>query len=173
MSIEWKDIPGWENLYKVSNTGLVFSVLRKTILSPFLAGVGYPAVKLRLKPRIETFYVHRLVAEAFCEKPQDATEVNHKNGCKTDNFAENLEWVTSAQNKRHAVNTGLINRNGTSKYYGVFWTERRKAWIGRIRVNGVQCGAKQFAEESQAALWVNGLLEAYKIQDIPRNVVTN
>lgn len=173
MSTIWKDIPGWENLYKVSNTGLVFSVTSGKILATFQAGIGYPALKLRLKPRLETFYVHRLVAEAFCEKPQGATEVNHKNGRKTDNFAENLEWVTSSQNKRHAVNMGLIKKNGTSKHHGVFWTERRKAWVGRIRVNGKFCHTMQFAYESQAALYVNSLLDAYKIQDIPRNIVTD
>ena len=173
MTIVWKDISNWENLYRVSNTGLVYGVTKGVILTPFLAGIGYPAVKLRRKPRIQTSYVHRLVAEAFCEKPPGATEVNHKNGCKTDNSVENLEWVTSAQNKRHAVNLGLIKKNGTSKHHGVFWTERRKAWVGRIRVNGKFRHTMQFAHESQAALYVNALLDAYKIQDIPRNIVTN
>ena len=173
MSIVWKDIPGWENLYKVSNTGLVFSVLRKTILSTFPAGVGYPAVKLRLKPRIETFYVHRLVAEAFCEKPPGATEVNHKNGCKTDNFAENLEWVTSAQNKRHALNTGLRSVEGTSKYYGVFWNMQRRAWMGRVLLHGKQYGARCFPTELEAAKYVDELLEALQLHDRRRNFVTD
>ena len=53
-------------------------------------------------------FVHRLVAECFCEKPPGKVEVNHKDGNKLNNHYSNLEWVTHLENVRHAYRTGLI-----------------------------------------------------------------
>lgn len=52
-------------------------------------------------------YIHRLVAEAFCENPRGCKEVNHKDGNKQNNNADNLEWCTRSENNRHAFQTGL------------------------------------------------------------------
>ena len=58
-----------------------------------------------------TLSLHRVIAEAFCERPEGANEVNHINGNKTDNRAENLEWVTREENLRHAYENGLTPYN--------------------------------------------------------------
>lgn len=59
--------------------------------------------------------LHRLVAEAFCERPDGADEVNHIDGNKQNNRADNLEWVTRAENLKHAFETGLMPNDATPK----------------------------------------------------------
>lgn len=114
---EWKPIAGFFN--EVSNLGRVRSVTHKAgngktyqgkILKPIITKSGYVNVCLTTgenETRI-TKRVHRLVAEAFCENPEDKDEINHKDGNKENNRAENLEWVTRSENEQHAYDNNLI-----------------------------------------------------------------
>lgn len=120
----WKDVEGYEGLYQVSNEGQVRSLDRvvtqqnrtgyapltrtyqgKT-LSPKL-DAGYFRLQLSDRVRRKTVAVHILVAQAFCEGYFEGAVVNHKDGNKLNNNANNLEWVTVAENNRHAYKTGL------------------------------------------------------------------
>lgn len=113
----WKDIIGYENLYQVSNLGNIRSLCfgarnkRKSntirMLKIGYTNVGYSKVELYKDGISKIKYVHRLVAETFIPNPDNKPEVNHINGDKTNNSIDNLEWVTSSENKRHALNTGL------------------------------------------------------------------
>jgi acetylglutamate synthase len=114
----WKDIEGYEGYYQVSNLGRVKSLKRcyqlkvnttkcveERILSPRVNKLGYAQILLHKLSTRKTVLVHRLVASAFL-KSNGLPYVNHKNGIKSDNRVENLEYVTASQNTQHSVDIG-------------------------------------------------------------------
>jgi hypothetical protein len=122
MTIEiWKEVLGYEGIYQVSNIGRIKNMPRKFV--PFerirkncLDSDGYGLIILYYEGTAKTKKVHRLVAQAFIPNPLNLPEVNHKNGVKTDNRVENLEWVTKKQNNEHAIRMGLITPKGSQNY---------------------------------------------------------
>ena len=74
---------------------------------PWTSGAGYLKIGIKYGGKQHKAYVHRLVADAFVDNPRGLNEINHKNGNKHDNRAENLEWCTHSQNLKHAYATGL------------------------------------------------------------------
>lgn len=68
---------------------------------------GYKMITVRHESEKKLVPIHRLVALAHLPNPHNLPQVNHKNGIKTDNRVENLEWVTISENRRHAYATGL------------------------------------------------------------------
>ncbi len=128
---KWKPVKGYEGYYEVSSLGRVKS-LGKTyqvttkhktrtqysqprITSQVYDRDGYLKVGLIRDKTNTQFKVHRLVAMAFLDNPQNKSQVNHKNGIKDDNRVENLEWATPKENVIHAHKTGLCGMNGMSK----------------------------------------------------------
>jgi len=93
--------------YEVSSLGKVKNAKTGRILKAHVGQYGYESVSLSLQGKSKTYIVHRLVALAFIPNPENKPEVNHKDGKKTNNRKSNLEWATSAENQRHAVDTGL------------------------------------------------------------------
>lgn len=124
----WADIPGYEGMYQVSDLGNVRSLDRVSTHSirgaiklhgKVLKGglcKGYPMVALCKDGKSKTHKVHRLVAAAFVPNPEGLPEVNHRDGCKSNNAARNLEWCTHSCNIRHAYAVGLKTpRNDMTK----------------------------------------------------------
>lgn len=100
-----KQIAGYEGKYSVTEDGKVYSHLTDKFLNP-IRRTEYLAVKLCKDSAIKWFYVHRLVAEAFCENPHNKQTVNHIDGDHRNNHANNLEWMTMSENNKHAWENG-------------------------------------------------------------------
>jgi predicted XRE-type DNA-binding protein len=104
--MSWAEID--DGQYLVYDDGRVASTTTGRYLKPGLSR-GYHSVQLSNRRRVT---VHKLVAEAFIGPRPDGCQVNHKNGIKTDNRVENLEYVTRSENMKHAHRLGLKSNKG-------------------------------------------------------------
>lgn len=113
---QWRDIPGYEGEYQVSNLGRVKRVEHTLVRAnghimlyherlPKLKTDedGYLSVALCHKGKIKYERVHRLVAGSFLDNHNNLPQVNHKNGIKNDNRVANLEWCSASSNIRHRI----------------------------------------------------------------------
>lgn len=105
MKEEYKDIVGYENLYQISTYGNVKSLKygKERILKPAKTWDGYLQVDLYNQGNKKTHLIHRLVAMAFIENPQNLPQVNHKDEDKTNNRVSNLEFCTAAYNNNYGT----------------------------------------------------------------------
>lgn len=109
---EWRDIPGYEGRYQISDAGRVKSFWRgrERIMLRGLHGDGYWTVTLSKDRAMKTFKVHSLVARAFIGECPEGYEVNHKDLNKQNAAVSNLEYLTHLDNIRHAVIAGAYRR---------------------------------------------------------------
>lgn len=117
----WKDINCYEGIYQVSDLGRVKSLNynhtgKEVIMKNYENKNGYMYIFLYSNGKCNNLRIHRLVCSAFIDNPENKKEVNHKNGIKSDNRVENLEWATHSENQKHAYNTGLKKSIWTGKF---------------------------------------------------------
>jgi len=108
---EWRDIPGFDGYYQASNLGRIRGLERLVpskqfgtkriparMMSQSISGPGYYQVMLTKFGKQRPYYVHRLVASAFIENPDNLPAVDHIDANKLNNKIENLRWVTQKEN---------------------------------------------------------------------------
>lgn len=111
---EWKPVKGFEGLYEISNKGRLKRVSRdvldqrgiiqhfpEQLIKGTLSVYGYMQTTLRKNRRKINVRIHKLVAEAFIENPNNKPIVDHIDGNKVNNNADNLRWVTNSENIRN------------------------------------------------------------------------
>lgn len=141
MTEEWKDILGYENLYFVSNLGNIKS--SKKIISQQDNGKGYLVVHLSKNGKPRWLLVHRLVAKAFLDNPLNKPCVNHKDGNRSNNNVDNLEWVTYSENNLHSYHSNgrksalskAIYCEETGIIYDNAYDAARKTGISQSSIN--------------------------------------
>lgn len=116
----WKDIPEYKGLYQASNLGNIRSLDRQItqlgnggntyftyikkgrVLAQSTQNGGYSVVSISVNAKRKICTVHRLVASAFLDNPNNYREVNHKDGNKQNNNIDNLEWIQHSENIKHS-----------------------------------------------------------------------
>lgn len=122
--VTYEDIKGFEGLYKIGSDGTVISLPKQHCSGRNGSGIshraqrilhgsrdkdGYRVIGLSKDGRVYAKKIHRLVAEAFLDNPENKKEVNHKDLDKANNTADNLEWVSHSENQKHAYANGRLN----------------------------------------------------------------
>lgn len=105
----WKDVDGFEGLYTISRQGAVYSTRKGILLSQARNNNGYRQVLLVKNGKGYNRRIHRMVADAFLPNPGGLGQVNHKDGNKDNNHADNLEWCDQHHNMAHAARSGLLS----------------------------------------------------------------
>lgn len=152
----WKDVIGYEGIYKISNLGRVktleriyFSglnhklrkVQKEKILKLSLV-CGYPSLTLNKNTELKFNSVHRLVAIHFIDNPHNLPCINHKNGIRDDLRIENLEWCTYTENAKHSFRElGRTQKSGMTD-------ELSKPFIG---INVLTGEKRNFGSQREAA----------------------
>ena len=145
----WRDIAGYEGLYKVSTEGNIKSIKRNKLLSLYTNHGGYKKVDLCKNNTRKHYSVHRLVAQAFIPNPDNLPQVNHKDEDKSNNCVSNLEWITHKDNCIYGTRLERMSKTRSKPIIqlsldGTFireWDSTREAakFIGCFRQNINNC----------------------------------
>jgi len=163
----WKELPGFEGYYEVSNQGRVRSLDRKAwngkcyrlskgrVLNPVLTN-GYKRVVLYSNKKKKTFSVHQLIAIAFLSHEPCGYKivVDHINNVKTDNRLENLQLISQREN------SSKDKKGCSSKYTGVSWKKQNNKWISSIVIKGKIKHLGYFDTEEEANKYYQDALKA-------------
>jgi hypothetical protein len=142
---EYRNVKWYESIYEVSNEGNIRSVKSGNILKGFTNPRGYTQINL-FNGIERTYYVHKLVAEAFLEKVEGKTEIDHINNDKSNNNVSNLRYCTHQENCRNK----RMMSNNTSGVKGVNWDKDVGMWRARIKCDTVRVHLGYFQDLQEA-----------------------
>ena len=125
----WKKITYKNNAfnYEINTYGEIRHINSKKLINQHIKTNGYMFVNLynMNTKKKEALYVHRLVAYEFIKNKNNLSDVNHKDGIKTNNDVSNLEWVTKSENMKHVFQKGLVkNIPKGSDHYNNKYSEK-------------------------------------------------
>jgi hypothetical protein len=173
----FKDIPGYEGIYQVSNLGNVKSLAREILLRgkyPFISKekilkpcnnkIGYYTVSLNKYGKKKYMAIHVLVAMAFLGHVPSGhnVEVDHKNDIKTDNKVENLQLLSGDEHRRKPKKS----MNTSSEYTGVSWYKPNNKWKANLFIYGKHKHLGYFTDELEAHEAYKKALEMYNNGDL-------
>jgi len=142
----WRLIDRYHN-YEVSSHGRVRNNVSGKMLKLCESSNGYFVVNLYKDGKALTHNVHKLVAEAFIDNPNDKQCVDHIDRNKKNNYKSNLRFCSSQENSRNKTK----KLNTTSQYIGVSWHKRSKNWRANIKTNEGLKHLGCFDDEEEAA----------------------
>jgi hypothetical protein len=128
----WVEIEGYPG-YEVSPFGRVLNSNTGLVLQPGISN-GYPKINLCGNNKKKKYSIHRLVANAFINNPENKRCVDHIDNNRTNNHVTNLRWASYEENSMNRS----IGKYNTSGYKGVRFYKSRKKWKARITVDGIQ-----------------------------------
>tara|TARA_R110000796_G_C14284869_1_gene403191 strand:- start:8 stop:493 length:486 start_codon:yes stop_codon:yes gene_type:complete len=157
---EFRDVVGYEGIYKVSNLGGVKSLKfnREKTLKLSLNSRGYLNVSLYKEGKQHTHMIHQLVAISFLNHTPNGISivVDHIDENPLNNRLDNLQLLSHRDN----VAKGFKYKGGTSKHTGVSWYKQTNEWMSTIVINGKQKYLGKFACELKAAKAYQDALKA-------------
>lgn len=188
----WETIEGYDS-YEVSNKGNIHNKKRKsTNLKPSNRG-EYKAISL-YNPKTkedDKKSIHKLVAKAFVDNPDNKPYVNHKDGNKHNNKADNLVWATARENTNHAIQTGLIKThrqrvgkyesNGSEEPLAIYNSIKEAAEANNCDRSGISkvcngkadtCGGYFWKHENQQTEKFDDFPEGEEIENFPNYIIT-
>ena len=162
----WKDVVGFEGLYKISDRGRVLSLAnsrsyykkrKNIILKPRLDRYGYFIAILYKNKKPYWRTVHRLVMDTFILNTLGKPQINHIDGNRRNNQVINLEWCTGSENKQHSYNIGISDAKG------------EKNGRAKLTTENVVCIREQFKNGQKR----KKLAEIYCVGQSNINKITN
>lgn len=167
-----KDIPNYEGLYAITSCGKVWSYRRNKFMVLGHDKDGYPRISLRKNGKVKTYFIHRLVAEAYLPNPNNLPYVNHKDEVKKHNWINNLEWCTAWYNINYSRNKELALKMGTTyeeKNTNEKNTNRKNNCLpvkcietGEVFESGADCARKMGLDASHISKVCRGKQAAHK-----------
>jgi len=151
----WKKIENYED-YFISNLGRVKSTKNNKIkyLKLCVNSEGYYAVKLFQNGKGKMIKVHRLIAKAFIDNPNNHLCVDHIDGDRKNNNLDNLRWVTNQQ-----------NQHNRTKAKGYTWHKKANKWMSQININNKKIHLGYFDNEEDARQAYLNAKEIYHVID--------